>query len=138
VESPTIRNLGAGDEDRTIATIVLAFAADPIARWTWPRSRDYLASMPEFVRAFASKAFTSGNAWCTDECTAAALWLPPGLAPDEEKLAELMEDMVTPTVLGDIVGAFEQMTKYHPREPHWYLPLIGVDPLVKARGTAMH
>jgi GNAT superfamily N-acetyltransferase len=134
LDPPRVRAIAAADEGAAIATIVLAFAADPIARWTWPRSRDYLASMPEFVRAFVGKAFTSGNAWCTDECTGTALWLPPGLAPDEEKLAELMEDTVAPTVLGDIVGAFEQMTKYHPREPHWYLPLIGVDPACQGKG----
>jgi ribosomal protein S18 acetylase RimI-like enzyme len=23
---------------------------------------------------------------------------------------------------------FEQMASFHPQEPHWYLPLIGVDP----------
>ncbi|MEZ5889947.1 MAG: GNAT family N-acetyltransferase [Xanthobacteraceae bacterium] len=134
MESPIVRIVGAGDEDRAIATIVLAFAADPIARWTWPRSHDYLASMPEFVRAFAGRAFTSGNAWCTDECTGTALWLPPGLAPDEETLAELMQNTVAPAVLGEIAAGFEQMTKYHPHEPHWYLPLIGVDPAHQGKG----
>ena len=24
---------------------------------------------------------------------------------------------------------FEKMSSYHPNEPHWYLPLLGVDPL---------
>jgi GNAT superfamily N-acetyltransferase len=26
------------------------------------------------------------------------------------------------------------MGKYHPSEPHWYLPLIGVDPLQYGKG----
>jgi ribosomal protein S18 acetylase RimI-like enzyme len=26
------------------------------------------------------------------------------------------------------------MGSYHPEEPHWYLPLIGVDPLHQGRG----
>jgi ribosomal protein S18 acetylase RimI-like enzyme len=29
---------------------------------------------------------------------------------------------------------FEQMGKYHPVEPHWYLPLIGVDPVDQGHG----
>jgi ribosomal protein S18 acetylase RimI-like enzyme len=29
---------------------------------------------------------------------------------------------------------FEQMAKYHPEEPHWYLPLIGVDPVHQGKG----
>ena len=26
------------------------------------------------------------------------------------------------------------MAKHHPREPHWYLPLIGVDPAHQGKG----
>jgi ribosomal protein S18 acetylase RimI-like enzyme len=29
---------------------------------------------------------------------------------------------------------FEEMAKYHPKEPHWYLPLIAVDPAHQGRG----
>jgi ribosomal protein S18 acetylase RimI-like enzyme len=29
---------------------------------------------------------------------------------------------------------FEQMGQYHPDEPHWYLPLIGVDPAQQGKG----
>jgi ribosomal protein S18 acetylase RimI-like enzyme len=29
---------------------------------------------------------------------------------------------------------FEQMDAYHPREVHWHLPLIGVDPAHQGRG----
>lgn len=29
---------------------------------------------------------------------------------------------------------FEEMEHYHPIEPHWYLPLIGVDPDHQRRG----
>lgn len=134
LKPPTIGTVAAADESAAIATIALAFATDPVARWTWPRSGDYLAAMPDFVRVFGGKAFTSGTAWCTDACTGAALWLPPGVAPDDQKLADLMQATVAPAVLGDIAGAFEQMMKYHPPEPHWYLPLIGVDPAHQGEG----
>jgi ribosomal protein S18 acetylase RimI-like enzyme len=26
------------------------------------------------------------------------------------------------------------MARYHPKEPHWYLPLIGIDPAHQGRG----
>jgi GNAT superfamily N-acetyltransferase len=26
------------------------------------------------------------------------------------------------------------MSSYHPSEPHWYLPLIGVDPTLRGKG----
>ena len=66
------------DEAAAVDTIVLAFAADPVARWCWPESHRYLANMPAFVRAFAGRAFPHGGAYCTDDRTGAALWLPPG------------------------------------------------------------
>ena len=28
----------------------------------------------------------------------------------------------------------EQMARHHPSEPHWYLPLIGVDPAHRGKG----
>jgi ribosomal protein S18 acetylase RimI-like enzyme len=33
-----------------------------------------------------------------------------------------------------ILGMFEQMAKFHPEEPHWYLPLIGTDPARQGSG----
>jgi ribosomal protein S18 acetylase RimI-like enzyme len=33
-----------------------------------------------------------------------------------------------------VFGIFERMGRYHPHEPHWYLPLIGVDPRHQRRG----
>ena len=33
-----------------------------------------------------------------------------------------------------LFSMFEQMGDYHPHEPHWYLPLIGVDPVRQRKG----
>jgi hypothetical protein len=98
VESATVRTVGAGEEDRAIATIVLAFVADPVTRLTWPQALDYLAAMPRFVRAFAGGAFTHGTAWCTQDCAGAALWLPPGVHPDEAALHEIMKSSLAPSL----------------------------------------
>jgi ribosomal protein S18 acetylase RimI-like enzyme len=122
------------DEASAIATIVLAFAADPAARWTWPRSHQYLDAMPKLVQAFGGNAFAHGSANATDGCTGAALWLPPGVHPDEEKMAEIMRATVAPSRHDEVFSMFEQMAKYHPSEPHWYLPLIGVDPAHQGKG----
>jgi ribosomal protein S18 acetylase RimI-like enzyme len=34
----------------------------------------------------------------------------------------------------DVFAVFEQMGRYHPSEPHWYLPLMGVDPSQQNKG----
>jgi GNAT superfamily N-acetyltransferase len=33
-----------------------------------------------------------------------------------------------------VFGVLEQMDAYHPAEPHWYLPMIGVDPARQGKG----
>jgi ribosomal protein S18 acetylase RimI-like enzyme len=131
---PTVRTLTREDEGPAIATIVLAFAADPMTRWTWPNSRQYLAAMPRLARAFGGRAFANGSACATGDYAGAALWLPPGVEPDEAGLSDLMESTVAASQQEDGSAIFEQMAKYHPHEPHWYLPLIGVDPAHQSKG----
>ena len=70
---PVVRATTADDEAAAVQTIVLAFAADPVARWTWPQAQQYLLGMPKLVRAFAGNAFTHGSACCTEDLTGAAL-----------------------------------------------------------------
>jgi ribosomal protein S18 acetylase RimI-like enzyme len=33
-----------------------------------------------------------------------------------------------------LFAVIEQMGSYHPAQPHWYLPLIGVDPTLQRKG----
>jgi GNAT superfamily N-acetyltransferase len=126
--------MAPADEVPAIATVVLAFAADPVARWSWPASRVYLEHMPSLVRAFGGRAFAQGGADCTSEYAGAALWLPPGVRPDEAKLTEIVDRTVSASIRDDAHALFEQMARYHPDGPHWYLPLIGVDPAHQGRG----
>ena len=134
LDLPTVRAMSADDEVEAIATVVLAFSADPVTRWTWPHSHQYLAAMPRFVRAFGGSAFTHGGAYCMSEYTGAALWLPPGVHPDEGALGELMKSTASAAAREEGPAIFELMRKYHPTEPHWYLPLIGVDPAHQGKG----
>lgn len=46
MQAKMVRTIRAADEVRAIDTIVMAFAADPVARWCWPDSHQYLTSMP--------------------------------------------------------------------------------------------
>lgn len=134
MQFPTVRAVGAGEEDRAIATIVLAFVVDPVARLTLPQAHDYLAAMPHFIRAFAGGAFTHGAAWCAQDFAGAALWLPPGVHPDEAALQEIMKGSLALSLQADISAAFAEMAKHRPAEPHWYLPMIGVDPAHQGEG----
>lgn len=108
--------------------LTLAFSADPAARWSWPKPRQYLEHFPRLLEALGGAAFARGSAHHIDGCAGAALWLPPGAHPDEEKLDALLRDTVPESARKDVFAVIEQMGRHHPEEPHWFLPFIGIDP----------
>ena len=104
------------------------------ARWTWPDPNQYLTHFPSFVRAFGGNALAHGSVYYVDGYAGAALWLPPEIHPDQDALITLLQRTGSEPVQKDDFAVFEQMGPYHPREPHWYLPLIGVDPSQQGKG----
>ncbi len=132
--TPIIKTATAADEAAIIAVVVLAFSADPAARWTWPDPDQYLRHFPSLVRAFGGRAFAHGSAHFVDGYAGAALWLPPEVHPDEDALITLLQRTVPAQGQQDVFTVFEQMGRYHPLEPYWYLPLIGVDPSQQGKG----
>jgi ribosomal protein S18 acetylase RimI-like enzyme len=131
--APTIKT-AATSQEAAIAVIVLAFGSDPAARWTWPDPQQFLTHFPTFVKTLAGKAFAHGSAYSVDGHAGAALWLPPGVGPDEEALATLLQRTGAASAQRDVFAVFEQMESYHPREPHWFLPFIGIDPSHQGKG----
>jgi ribosomal protein S18 acetylase RimI-like enzyme len=131
---PIIKTATASDEASAIAVVVLAFSTDPAARWTWPDPDRYLRHFPDAIRAFGGKAFAHDSAYCVDGYSGAALWLPPGISPDEEVLMAVLQGTGSAQFQQDGVAVVEQMGRYHPQEPHWYLPFIGVDPSQQGKG----
>jgi ribosomal protein S18 acetylase RimI-like enzyme len=90
--------------------------------------------MPGFTRAFGGAALAHGTAHCTTDGAGAALWLAPGIAPDEAELLATVETTVAPAVRNEVLAMVEAMGHHHPDQPHWYLPMIGVEPSRQGRG----
>lgn len=129
-----VKRVTAANEDAAIDVVVRAFSADPAARWLYPDANQYSVNFPNFVKAFGGKAFEHGSAYSIDDYRGAALWLPPDVHADEDALAGLIQRSVPEHRLEEVFSVFQQMDSYHPSEPHWYLPLIGVDPALQRRG----
>ena len=122
------------NRQHAIATLTAAFKTDPVVRWVWPSDEQYARYFPPFVAAFAGGSFDSESAFCVEEHAAVALWLPPGVASDEEAMAAIAEESIAPSEQAEVFEFLGQQAAYHPHEPHWYLPLIGVDPRHQGRG----
>jgi GNAT superfamily N-acetyltransferase len=114
--------------------LALAFGGDPPCRWAWPDPQQYLEAFPRFARAFGGRAIDLGTAHYDEGFAGVALWLPPGAAPDEASLVRVIQDTVAAARRDAMFSMFEHMEAFHPREAHWHLPLIGVDPARQGKG----
>jgi GNAT superfamily N-acetyltransferase len=131
----TIKIALPSEEAGAIDALTLAFSTDPMARWSLTDPQKYLAAFPSIARAFGGSAFARGTSYIADGFTGTALWLPPGVEPDEETLLRVLNENAGDDIKDDMPRIFEQMQKFHPTEPHWYLPMIGVDPAYQGAGV---
>ncbi|MEU3730912.1 GNAT family N-acetyltransferase [Streptomyces sp. NPDC033538] len=116
-------------------TLARAFDDDPMMRWFFPDDSAREASLGRyFTTLFTRQYARHGVCERTDE--AAAFWVPPqGQAqavPDAETVQELQN------ILGDRAQLFREAVEaaagHTPREPHWYLAVIGADPAAQGGG----
>jgi ribosomal protein S18 acetylase RimI-like enzyme len=133
MKSLPVETVTAAWSAAVIDALMLSFAGDPMARWSWADPKIYLKAFPRFARAFGGKAFEQGTAHRVGHA-GAALWLAPGVGPDDEAMAALMVETISPTMAEDGGKLMEQMGAFHPKEPHWYLPIIGIDPVHQGKG----
>jgi GNAT superfamily N-acetyltransferase len=138
MSSPKVRTATLEDEAAVHNVVLLAFVTDPFARWAFPDAATYLVASPLLGRAFGGNGFAHGTVDVVEEecgTVGAAMWLPPGVEPDIERMQAILAEHASDEVLGDMGGLIEQMGAAHPAEPCWYLPIIGVDPAFHGRGV---
>ena len=122
------------EANAVIDVLKLAFVADPATRWVWPDSQKYLLNFSSFAKAFGGKAFSNKSAHYIGNYAGAALWLPPYVDPDVDALIGLLQQTTSKEAQAIVTQVFDKMGNYHPSEPHWYLPLLGVDPYYHGKG----
>jgi ribosomal protein S18 acetylase RimI-like enzyme len=120
--------ISSGGRSAAIATVVSAFAADPVERWLYPADEEYERHFPEFAGAFGGRAFEGGTAWGLEGTAAVALWLAPGTEPDEDAVGAVLAGSVAEEKHEELFAVLGQMSEVHPSGPHWYLPWLAVDP----------
>lgn len=134
MQLPEIRTAAPDERARFVQTAVLAFVADPMVRWICGNAADFLEVVGDFFDAFGGAAFEHGTAWSANEGAAIAMWLPPGKEPDGERMVSILQEFAPPQKLEEMMVVLGQMEHFHPKEEHWYLPIIGCDPLYLGQG----
>jgi ribosomal protein S18 acetylase RimI-like enzyme len=130
----SVKSATVADEAAVISVMTLAFGTDPVARYFYPNPREYVAYFPRLAVAIGGKAFASATAHYVEGFASASLWLPPGVSPDEEAPVAILQETVSERLHADAFMLLEQMGAAHPKEPHWYLWMIGTDPARQGRG----
>jgi GNAT superfamily N-acetyltransferase len=125
---------GDAEVDHAIATLVLAFSRDPVARWMYDDPHQYLLHIPRLFLALGTSSFEAGAARRTTDCRGVALWLPPDVHGDDRPLAAVIAGSMVEEKQAEVAAVFERLEHYRPTEPHWYLSLIGVEALHRNNG----
>ena len=135
MKPPKVTAIADGAEfDHAIATLVLAFGSDPVARWMYAGPHQYLLNIPRLFRALGTSSFAAGAAQRTNDGLGVALWLPPGVHGDDGPLEAVIAESMIGEKQAEVAAVFERTERYRPTEPHWYLSLIGVEALHRNKG----
>jgi len=129
-----VREASPEDLSRVIDLELLAFSADPLMRWFYPEPQTYLRHFPAFAEAFGARAFEHSMAWIAGDFGGAAMWLPPGVGSDGERLESIVKESIPSPRRETVFRMMEEMEKFHIDDDHWYLPMIGVDPARQGQG----
>ena len=139
-DMPEVSVVAHADKAKALHTIVAAFAADPLTRWVVPQADRYLTYGVRIFDAFGGAAFAAGTAYEVSGFAGAALWVPPDHEDEaadeaaEEAFGQILVEIVAPERLDEVTLVLSEMQSYHPVDPCWYLPLIGVDPCHQGQG----
>jgi GNAT superfamily N-acetyltransferase len=139
----TVRPATAADVKALATVMARAFYDDPPFGWILPNPATRLErSRRFFVTVSRGEGLARGGidvALVDNQIAGAAIWRPPGqLASGTGEALRVLAGLVH--ALGRRMGAAmalsTAMTRVHPREPHWYLFAIGVDPSRQGTGIA--
>ncbi len=120
-----------------MATLVRAFARDPVLRWLFPDEAAYPDKAAAFFGGLFDLRLEGGEIWILDG--AAALWEPPGgnrLPPFARQ--RLWEAATASAFDAEAVARLERhealIARRLPAERGFYLGVLGVDPALQGRG----
>jgi ribosomal protein S18 acetylase RimI-like enzyme len=133
-----VRSAHAGDLRAVSLALARAFRDDPVHRWILPGEFDWAIASDAFFAMVMRDMLRHDAVFTTEGCFGAALWIPPYPQPASlrERLAMAVRWYAAIGRRSSEVGAqLSRIERAHPREPHWYLAVLGADPRHQGRGV---
>lgn len=131
----------ADDIDDVVEILVAAFYADPLWSWAFPDPLLRRAQHRQLWRLAVEGAVRYPWVWLAPDNAATSVWIPPEgtelSEEQEERLEPLLRELLGPGA-ARVVETFSLFERHHPRAaPHYYLSLLGTDPLQSGRGHGL-
>ncbi len=134
--SPDVRRLEPAERDAALATVVAAFASDPLLRWVWPDDDRYTARATQLFGLLMDLRRAGGEVWAAGGGAAVAMWEPPGglyVRPAEDPWPA-----VQATYRDEEKARWEAfdgaLAVPAGVPPYWYLGVLATDPERQGRG----
>jgi GNAT superfamily N-acetyltransferase len=133
-----IRKVTEADVSRVAEALARAFEDDPFMSWVFSDDSERLRRLTRGFDLLLRKVWLpQDEGFTTDRRIGAAMWMPPGtwrLHPLEQ--LRLLPAMISRFRgdLGRLARVLIRMESEHPRRPHYYLPVIGLEPEWQGRG----
>lgn len=138
--SPQVRPVEAQDVEALLGVFARAFLDDPFVGWVvrGGAGREQRA-YAYFDLMLRRVSLARGGAFTTSDLAGVSAWVPPGAWPPSVGAQVAMLPQTLSFVgfarLGVVSEGAELMELQRPREPHWHLALLGVEPLAQRRGV---
>ena len=133
-----VRRATRDDAKGISAVLARAFATNPFIRWLLPDDEHYARVGKDFFRVGVDRDLAQGEVFTNDARSGAALWLPPGSpSPGLRKQLVLgwgLFRAIGASRLPRTAAAVTEFEKARPKQPHWYLTILGTDPSLQGRG----
>ena len=138
-ENFEVRKVQKADIPALIKMLLRAFDNDPFVNYFCRQDKKRTKRTKKFFEFYFEKmAMPHGEVYCTNNLLGASLWSPPG----KWKLSFFKQlfafpEMIYTTSIKNFLSRIifiNSVEKYHPEEPHWYLQVIGTDPINQCQG----
>jgi len=131
-----VREATAADRTDVAHSLARAFQDDPVSEFLFPDSRVRLRRLPVFYTGVLRLFDHLGLVHTDDRLRSAAAWQAPLVKP---RLLDVLPAMFAVAIalrtawmrLSQLNAA---VVPFHPREPHWYLAVLGTDPAAQGTG----
>ncbi|MFR9779359.1 GNAT family N-acetyltransferase [Micromonospora sp. MS34] len=126
MDTPRITVAGPADRARVVASLVAAFARDPVLRHLFPDEATYPRYAAAFFGHLFDKRVRRRTIWTVEGGASVAIWEPPltdAGAPDDALAAQLPGD-----ALARVRGYEHAVHAALPTTPFWYLGVLGTHP----------